>query len=68
MVPGLSIAVASLVLLACHVASSRSLDSVTAIMIRFRALQEAYLGLPWQSSGEEFALQCKDISLIPGPA
>ena len=58
----------SLVLLACHVASSRSLDSVTAIMIRFRALQEAYLGLPWQSSGEEFALQCMDISSIPGPA
>ena len=55
----------SLVLLACHVASRRSLDSVIAVMIRFRALREAYLGLPWWSGGEEFALQCKGCQFDP---
>ena len=54
-----------LVLLACHVASRRSLDSVIAIMIRFRALREAYLGLPRWSGGEEFALQCKGRQFDP---
>ena len=55
----------SLVLLACHMVSSKSLDSVIAIMIRFKALQEASLGLPWWSNGEEFALQCKGHQFDP---